>query len=74
MTDSDELRITPYRDGPYLVRGAISLVDQDGQEIPTNRKVIALCRCGKSSRRPFCDGTHKAIGFEAQSGPEVRIP
>lgn len=63
------MRITPYRDGPYLVRGAANLVDQDGNEIPVKRKVIALCRCGRSQMRPFCDGTHKAIGFKADSGP-----
>ncbi|HWI21944.1 MAG TPA: CDGSH iron-sulfur domain-containing protein [Baekduia sp.] len=73
MADPDETRITPYRNGPYLVRGAISLVDQNGAEIPVNRKVIALCRCGRSRMRPFCDGTHKAFGFEAESGPDINL-
>ena len=66
------MRITPYRDGPYLVRGAVSLVDQDGNEIPVKRKVIALCRCGRSQMRPFCDGTHKTVRFSAPSAPERR--
>jgi CDGSH-type Zn-finger protein len=61
-------KITPYRDGPYLVRGPFALVDQEGNEIEVRRKVIALCRCGRSKTRPFCDGTHKAIGFQAESG------
>lgn len=61
-------KITPYRDGPYLIRGPFTLVDQDGNEIEVRRKVIALCRCGRSRTRPFCDGTHKAIGFQAESG------
>ena len=61
-------KITPYRNGPYLVRGPISLVDQDGREIEVRRKVVALCRCGHSQTRPFCDGTHKVIGFRAESG------
>lgn len=66
---SDELiRITPYRNGPYLVRGPFVLVDQDGTEIEVKRRVVALCRCGRSQIRPFCDGTHKAIGFTADSG------
>jgi CDGSH-type Zn-finger protein len=62
------LKITPYRDGPYLVRGAFTLVDQDGNEIEVKRRVVALCRCGRSQIRPFCDGTHKAVGFQAPSG------
>ena len=61
-------RITPYRNGPYLVRGPFTLVDQDGSEIEVKRRVVALCRCGRSQMRPFCDGTHKAIGFRAESG------
>jgi CDGSH-type Zn-finger protein len=63
-------RITPYRDGPYLLRGRFVLTDQDGTVIETGRRTIALCRCGRSRIRPFCDGTHKLIGFEASSGPE----
>jgi CDGSH-type Zn-finger protein len=59
--------ITPYRDGPYLVRGSFELVDQDGRTIETRRKTIALCRCGRSRIKPFCDGTHKTIRFEALS-------
>jgi CDGSH-type Zn-finger protein len=62
-------RITPYRDGPILVRGGFSLVDQDGNDIPTHQRTVALCRCGRSSRKPFCDGTHKAIGWRAPSAP-----
>lgn len=72
---SDEpTRITPYRNGPYLVRGPFTLVDQDGNEIEVNRRVVALCRCGRSRTRPFCDGTHKAVGFRAESGCEVPVP
>lgn len=61
-------RITPYRDGPYLLRGAFELVDQDGDAIATRRSTVALCRCGRSQMRPFCDGTHKLTGFQADSG------
>lgn len=68
---SGETRITPYRNGPYLVRGPFALVDQEGNEIERKRRVIALCRCGRSQNRPFCDGTHKAIGFQADSGVSV---
>jgi CDGSH-type Zn-finger protein len=65
-----ELTITPYRDGPYLVRGPFKLLDQDGNEIEVGRRTVALCRCGRSSMRPFCDGTHKAVRFTAPSAPE----
>ncbi|HEV2754938.1 MAG TPA: CDGSH iron-sulfur domain-containing protein [Actinomycetota bacterium] len=61
-------RITPYEDGPLLVRGSFELVDQDGNAIPVHRKTIALCRCGKSRIKPFCDGTHKSTRFSAPSG------
>jgi CDGSH-type Zn-finger protein len=63
--------ITPYRNGPYLVRGPVRLLDQDGNEIELARRTIALCRCGKSRTRPFCDGTHKLIGFESESAPST---
>jgi CDGSH-type Zn-finger protein len=66
----DETIITPYRDGPLLVRGPFRLVDQDGNTIDNERDVVALCRCGKSRIRPFCDGTHKLIRFKAPSGAE----
>lgn len=62
--------ITPYPDGPYLVRGDFALTDQEGNEIRPGRQTVALCRCGRSRTRPFCDGTHKLIGFEAPSGQE----
>jgi CDGSH-type Zn-finger protein len=65
-----EVIITPYRDGPLLVRGPFRLQDQDGNEIVTERGTIALCRCGKSRIRPFCDGTHKLVRFRAGSQPE----
>lgn len=64
----DRARITPYKDGPLLVRGPFELVDQEGNAIEVRRKTIALCRCGKSRIKPFCDGTHKATHFTAESG------
>ena len=66
----DEIVITSYRDGPLLVRGPFRLQDQDGNEIAVDRKVVALCRCGKSRMRPLCDGTHKLIRFRAPSTRE----
>ncbi len=69
---ADEVTITPYRDGPLLVRGPVRLLDQDGNEIAVERDVVALCRCGRSRLRPFCDGTHKLVRFAAPSGAEDR--
>jgi CDGSH-type Zn-finger protein len=67
---SDGARITPYRDGPLLVRGPFSLTDQDGNPIETHQGTIALCRCGRSRQKPFCDGMHKVVDFRAASAPQ----
>lgn len=48
-------------DGPMLVRGVSSVEDADGRVHAVERPVVALCRCEKSSRLPWCDGTHKVI-------------
>jgi CDGSH-type Zn-finger protein len=66
-------RLTPYPDGPYLLRGDFQLVDLNGQEIDARRKTVALCRCGASRRKPFCDGTHKLIGFRAPRGEAIPL-
>jgi len=55
-------------DGPLLVRGDVEIVGPDGEVLPRDRRTVALCRCGTSSIKPWCDGTHKAIGF--RTGPE----
>ena len=68
--DGSRTVITPYRDGPLLVRGDFRLQDQDGNEIDRGRETIALCRCGKSRTRPFCDGSHKLVDFRAPSARE----
>jgi CDGSH-type Zn-finger protein len=67
---ADDVTITVYRDGPLLVRGPVRIQDQDGNEIVVDRRVVALCRCGKSRMRPLCDGTHQLIRFRAPSGRE----
>lgn len=58
--------ILAKNNGPFLVDGPFRLVDADGTEydVPAGKKVN-LCRCGGSTRKPFCDGTHSKIGFEA---------
>ncbi|WP_051274462.1 CDGSH iron-sulfur domain-containing protein [Cellulomonas sp. URHD0024] len=52
-------------DGPLLVRGEVTIADADGVALPRRRETVALCRCGASAIKPYCDGTHKAIGFTA---------
>jgi uncharacterized Fe-S cluster protein YjdI len=61
---TQEVQITTTLNGPLMVEGEVHLVNADGQTIPTKRKVF-LCRCGQSSNKPFCDGSHKAAGFQA---------
>ena len=63
---ADGTRISTYEDGPFLVAGGpFVLVDADGGAFPVEKETIALCRCGASTKKPFCDGTHSKVGFEA---------
>ena len=57
-------RIVASKDGPYLVSGGILLASADGSPYG-ERASYALCRCGGSSNKPFCDGTHRTLGFLA---------
>jgi CDGSH-type Zn-finger protein len=57
--------IVPCPDGPILVRGDVQILDEAGEPVPRRRATVALCRCGASAIKPYCDGTHKAIGFTA---------
>lgn len=54
--------------GPYIITGTFEVVDADGNVFET-KKAVSLCRCGHSSRKPFCDGTHRKMNFE--SAPRV---
>ena len=65
--DAGPVEIKTRENGPYLVRGPVRLVDADGNEFDLGGRgeVIALCRCGGSTTKPFCDGTHSRKGFEA---------
>lgn len=59
----ERTRITVLDNGPYLVKGPVVLLDPEGNEFLTERATVALCRCGASANKPFCDGTHKKVGF-----------
>ena len=64
MSDTP-VTITPLENGPYLVKGPVTVRDADGGDYRIERETIALCRCGASTTKPFCDGTHSKIGFAA---------
>ena len=60
-----DVTITARDNGPYLVKGPVQIIDVDGNEFKVERETVALCRCGGSTNKPFCDGTHSKIGFAA---------
>ena len=70
---SDRPKIVPKHDGPYLVTGCKALRGlSDGKEYAAEG-TVALCRCGGSSNKPYCDGTHAKIGFRGLKEPD-RVP
>jgi CDGSH-type Zn-finger protein len=56
------VKITIRNNGPYVIEGDFTLVDHEGNEVPQTKR--ALCRCGGSTMKPFCDGMHSKIGFQ----------
>jgi CDGSH-type Zn-finger protein len=69
------IKITIRDNGPYVIDGDFQLVDAQGNEIPAVKR--SLCRCGGSTTKPFCDGTHSKIGFQgaiaAVQGTEKKV-
>ena len=64
--------IKVLQNGPYLVEGdALTLVDWNGVSYSIRKRPFALCRCGASTSKPFCDGTHSRMGFKAA---EAAVP
>lgn len=59
-----DITVTVNDNGPYVIRGDIQLLDGDGNVLET-KAATALCRCGESNNKPFCDGTHNKVGFES---------
>lgn len=55
----NDVTTTPCKGGPLLVRGATAVEDEDGRTHPVERPVVALCRCGRTDRAPWCDDSHK---------------
>ena len=67
MSSEPQVEIKVRENGPYRVEGPFRLIDADGTEYEVGEPgaVTALCRCGGSTTKPFCDGTHSRAGFEA---------
>jgi CDGSH-type Zn-finger protein len=62
-----DVKITPRDNGPLFIEGNISIVDPTGKAFGlAGRTAVALCRCGHSNNKPFCDGSHKSSGFLSQ--------
>jgi len=62
MTMSDEAKIELGENGPLKVTGVTSMTDAAGNAIECKERMF-LCRCGQSANKPFCDGTHKKVGW-----------
>jgi CDGSH-type Zn-finger protein len=62
-----EVVIRCRENGPLVITGPVTVVDHLGNEFPLDlaKGNVALCRCGRSARKPFCDGSHRAAGFQA---------
>lgn len=57
------VKIDIVKDGPYIVTGSVELFDADEKPVPVKAEKVALCRCGRSAEKPFCDGTHRKSGW-----------
>ena len=65
-------KITVKQNGPYVIQGDdVEVIDWNGNAYQVQNRPFALCRCGGSTNKPFCDGTHSKVGFQAA---EAAIP
>ncbi|HZS51027.1 MAG TPA: CDGSH iron-sulfur domain-containing protein [Bryobacterales bacterium] len=61
------MKITVNNHGPLRIEGDFSILDASGKAFGlAGRTVISLCRCGHSENKPFCDGSHKRMGFQSE--------
>ena len=64
QSQTPQVKIIVRENASYLVEGPVTIVDADGNEYDISKKKrVSLCRCGGSTTKPFCDGTHSKIGF-----------
>ena len=60
-------KVTVNNNGPLRLEGEFTICDPTGKEFGlAGRTVISLCRCGHSENKPFCDGSHKRVGFQSE--------
>lgn len=66
---SEPVVIRCRENGPLVIKGEVRIVDHRGNvlPLPTDKEAIALCRCGVSGNKPFCDGSHRESGFQGTS-------
>ena len=69
-----EVTIKVRKDGPYLVRGPVTLVDHEGNPFVVEGDDVALCRCGWSATKPFCDKSHRERGFDGTCARQAPAP
>jgi CDGSH-type Zn-finger protein len=71
---AEPLVIRCRQNGPYVIQGAVTIVDHNGRAFvpPAGKDSVALCRCGQSRNRPFCDGSHRACDFQAAETAPVQ--
>ncbi len=62
---SEKVEIKAMENGPLLIAGKATITDASGEVRETEGTMVALCRCGQSANKPFCDGSHKQAAFEA---------
>ena len=60
-----DVRIRMLKNGPLEVKGAVDLLDAGRKPFTLEEDPVYLCRCGQSKTKPFCDGSHKDVGFES---------
>jgi CDGSH-type Zn-finger protein len=68
-----ETVITVRANGSLRVSGPVKLVDEDGNEFALPGEQFALCRCGHSQNKPFCDSSHKRVGFQPNTKAPAKV-
>lgn len=66
-----DVTIKVRESGPYLVKGPVTLTDVDGAPYVITGESIALCRCGRSGSKPFCDGSHRDVFVATERAPHA---
>ena len=69
---AEQTEVNVAKNGPYMIKGPLTLRGSDGEpwlDLPAD-KPVALCRCGRSNAKPFCDGTHNKGDFDSNPTPD----